>query len=68
MIISTKPTHVNAELLKIFEAPGGKGNVVQELPLFTTVTLVKIENGWVLIAKDGKALGYVAGATLHKLN
>jgi hypothetical protein len=42
--------------------------VLQELPPFTTVTLVKTEQGWVLIAKDGKALGYVPEAQLHKLN
>jgi hypothetical protein len=66
--IPIKPTHVNSELLAIFGDPGGKGAVVHRLPAFTTVTLIRSENGWVLIAKDGKALGYVAEAKLHKLN
>ena len=68
IVIPIKPTHVNTELLAIFKEAGGKGAVVQQLPPFTTVTLVKTEKGWVLIAKDGKALGYVAEAKLHKLN
>ena len=41
---------------------------MQQLPPFTTVTLVKNERGWVLIARDGKVLGYAAEAKLHKLN
>ena len=41
---------------------------VAELPPFTIVTLVKSDQGWVLIARDGKLLGYAAEAKLHKLN
>jgi hypothetical protein len=47
---------------------GGQGNVITELPPFTTVTLVKREQGWALVAKDGKVLGYVADASQRKLN
>ncbi len=68
IIIPIKPTHVSTELLQIFKEAGGAGGIVQQLPPFTTVTLVKSERGWVLIARDGKALGYVAEAKLHKLN
>jgi Caspase domain/WD domain, G-beta repeat len=68
IIIPVKPTHVNTELLQIFKEAGGAGGVVQRLPPFTTVTLVKSDGRWVLIARDGKALGYVAEAKLHKLN
>jgi WD40 repeat protein len=68
VIIPIKPTHVNTELLQIFKQPGGGGAVVHQLPPFTTVTLVKSEQGWVLIARDGKALGYAAETKLHKLN
>ena len=68
MIISTKPTHVNTDPLRVFKEAGDRGAVVTELPPFSTVTLVKSEQGWVLIAKDGKALGYVAERTLRKLN
>jgi WD40 repeat protein len=67
-IIPFKPTHVNVEPLEIFRAPGGGAPVIQQLPPFTTVTLVKTDHGWVLIAKNGRALGYVAEAKLQKLN
>ena len=67
-ILSTKPTHVSAEPLQIFKEARGGGTIVQELPPFTTVTLIKSEQGWVLIAKDGKLLGYVAETKLRKLN
>jgi WD40 repeat protein len=68
MIVSSKPTHVNTELLKIFKEAGDAGAVVKELQPFSTVTLVKTEKGWSLIAKDGKVLGYVAETNLRKLN
>ena len=68
LVISTKPTHINSELLRVFKEPGGKGIVVQQLAPFTPVTMVRTEQGWVLIAKDGKALGYVGAVMLHKLN
>ena len=54
--------------MQIFKEAGGTGGIVQQLPPFTTVTLVKSDHGWVLIARDGKVLGYVAEAKLHKLN
>jgi hypothetical protein len=68
IIIPVKPTHVSTELLQIFKEAGGAGGIVQQLPPFTTVTLVKSDGRWVLIARDGKALGYAAQAKLHKLN
>jgi WD40 repeat protein len=68
MIISTTPTHVNVELLRVFKEVGGRGAAITELPPFSTVTLVKSEQGWALIAKEGKALGYVADGSLKKLH
>ena len=68
IIVPIKPTHVSTELLQVFKEAGGTGDVVQQLPPFTTVTLVKSDQGWVLIARDGKLLGYAAEAKLHKLN
>jgi TRAP transporter TAXI family solute receptor len=65
---SSKPTHVSTGPLQIFKEAGGKGTIVQQLPPFTTVTLVKSQQGWVLIAKDGTLLGYVAESKLRKLN
>jgi WD40 repeat protein len=68
IIIPIKPTHVSTELLSIFQEAGGRSAAVQQLPPFTTVTLVKSDRGWLLIARDGKLLGYAAEAKLHKLN
>ena len=68
IVIPVRPTHVSTELLQIFKEAGGSGGIVQQLPPFTTVTLVKSDRGWGLIARDGKALGYVAETKLHKLN
>jgi hypothetical protein len=68
MIISTTPTHVNPELVQVFQEIGGHGTVVTTLDPYTTVTLVKSEHGWALIAKEGKAIGYVADGSLKKLH
>jgi uncharacterized caspase-like protein len=68
VIVPIKPTHVSTERLAIFKEAGGTGTVVEQLPPFTTVTLVKSDAGWVLIARDGKVLGYVAETKLHRLN
>jgi WD40 repeat protein/uncharacterized caspase-like protein len=68
VIIPIKPTHVSAEPLAIFQEAGGSGAAIGELLPFRTVTLVKGEGGWALIAREGKVLGYVAEAKLKKLD
>jgi uncharacterized caspase-like protein len=68
IIIPVRPTHVSTELLLVFKEAGGAGGVVHQLAPFSTVTLMKSDRGWALIARDGKALGYAAEAKLHKLN
>ena len=67
IIISTAPTHVVTELVEVLKTDDAAGVVVQQLQPFTTVTLVKTEQGWAFVAKDGKALGYVPAAKLHIL-
>jgi hypothetical protein len=67
LIISTTPTHVVSELVEVLKSEDATGLVVQKLEPFTSVTLVRSENGWALIAKDGKALGYVTANKLHAL-
>ena len=66
MVISTRPTHVGVEPLQIFKEASQDSEPVEKLPPFTSVTLVKAEQGWALVARQGKALGYVAEAKLHK--
>ncbi len=68
VIVPIKPTHVSAEPLQIFKEAGGSGAAIGELLPFRTVTLVKGESGWALVARDGKVLGYVAEAKLNKLD
>jgi hypothetical protein len=67
MIISTAPTHIVTELVEVLSQARALGEVSQQLQPFTTVTLVKAEKGWALVAKDGKTLGYVDADKLHKL-
>jgi WD40 repeat protein len=59
VIIPSKTTHYTKELLQVFKEAGG-GAIAKELPPNFGVTVVRSENGWVLIARDGKAIGYVA--------
>ncbi|MBO0756895.1 MAG: caspase family protein, partial [Bradyrhizobiaceae bacterium] len=68
IVIPVTPTHVTTELLQVFKEAGGSGEIVRQLPRFTTVTLLQSNRGWALIAKDGTVLGYAAEAKLHKLN
>ena len=60
MIISPAPTHVVSEPVEVLKSAGATGSVVQKLDPVTTWTLIRTDQGWALVAKDGKALGYVA--------
>ena len=62
-----KPTHVVIQPAEVFAGTEGK-TVVRKLNPGTTVTLVKTDKGFVLIAKDGKLLGYVAQAALAAMH
>ena len=57
--------------LKVSPCPRGCQRTLEhgigEVAAHHQVTLVKTEQGWALVAKDGKALGYVAAERLHKL-
>jgi WD40 repeat protein/uncharacterized caspase-like protein len=70
--VPTKPTHivVTSTPMEIFEtiaAEGPKGPISQKLMMGTPVVVMKSANGWDLIARDGKPLGYVAHAGLAPL-
>lgn len=68
IIIPTKPTHVSTEAVSLFQQQSGTAAAVGQLQPFTVVTLVKREPGWLLVAREGKLLGYAPEAKLHKLN
>ncbi len=58
-----RPTHVVIQPVEVLEQPKSTASVSKLAP-GTLVTLVKSEQGWVLVAKDGKSLGYVASHAL----
>ncbi|MBZ0148457.1 MAG: caspase family protein [Pseudorhodoplanes sp.] len=57
--IPRKATHVVIQTTEVFTAPQGKASV-QKLEPGTLVTLIRTEQGWMLVAKDGNMIGYVA--------
>jgi hypothetical protein len=57
---STRPTHVVIAPAEVFSGAGGRGASVQRLAPGTLVTLVETAQGWILVARDGKTVGYVA--------
>lgn len=64
--LATKPTHVviSANPIDVYEEAFLAGRTVQKLTGGTLITVIKTENGWSLIAKDGRQIGYVAGGNL----
>jgi hypothetical protein len=55
----TKATHVVIEPVKVRIGASAKSAAVTELAPATLIVVVRTENGWSLIARDGKILGYV---------
>jgi WD40 repeat protein len=64
---STKPTHVVITPVDVFAEAAGKGTTKEKLPAGTLLTLMRTEQGWVLVAKDGKQLGYVSADHLARV-
>jgi uncharacterized caspase-like protein/WD40 repeat protein len=62
--LPSKPTHVVVAPADVFKEAGGAEAAIAKLAPGTSVAIVRTEAGWTLVAKDGKALGYVAGASL----
>jgi hypothetical protein len=51
----------------MFREAGGQGESILELAPATTFAVVKTENGWSIVARDGKVLGYVDDAKIKRL-
>ena len=62
--ISKKPTHMVIKQSDLFKEAGGVKPVARKLKPGTMITLVRTEKGWALVARDGKALGYVPTGNL----
>lgn len=65
-VISRKPTHVVTRTVDVFAEPS-KGPAVQKLDPGTVVTLVRTDQGWMLVARNGAVLGYVEGSALVQM-
>jgi hypothetical protein len=62
-VIARKPTHVTIRGSEVFAQPATAA-ATQKFEPGTLVTLDQTEQGWLLAAKDGRAVGYVAAANL----
>nr|WP_319383288.1 caspase family protein [uncultured Roseibium sp.] len=63
-IIPTTPTHVVIQPTNILAEAVNEATVVMELKPGAAVRLISSEDGWSLIARDGKELGYLAATSL----
>lgn len=57
--VPSNPTHVVLEAVDVFAEAGGRGAVVLKLKAASSFAVVRSEKGWSLIARDGKAIGYI---------
>jgi WD40 repeat protein/uncharacterized caspase-like protein len=65
--IPTKPTHVVIAPVDIKSGASQAASTLSQLAPGTQVYLMRTENGWTLIARDGQKLGYVREGALVRL-
>lgn len=65
--ISKVPTHVVVKSSGLFSEAAGEGTEIRKLNPGTLVTLVETTDGWALVAKDGKTLGFVPDGSLARM-
>jgi uncharacterized caspase-like protein/WD40 repeat protein len=65
--VATQPTHKVAAVTKLQIQPAFGARGIRKLDADTRLTAVKNEQGWVLVARDGRLLGYVAQRDLTPL-
>jgi uncharacterized caspase-like protein len=58
-VVPTRPTHVLIAPAQVRQAANDNAPTLIELPPGTQIRLVETANGWILVARDGKRLGYV---------
>jgi hypothetical protein len=66
-VIPSKPTHVVIQATEVFAAPHA-GISIQKLEPGTLVALIRTEQGWTLVARNGSILGFVAEEELAPLH
>lgn len=62
-----RPTHVVIAPAEVYSDFADTSVKVEALVPGTMVTLVKTEQGWVLVAREGKVIGYVADSKLARV-
>lgn len=68
MIISSTPTHFVIEPIDVLKAAAADAaSAGQKLEPGATITALKTEGDWTLVARKGELLGYVPQSKLHKL-
>jgi hypothetical protein len=60
-------THVVIEKATVRQTADGLGELSTELPAGTQVRIVETAEGWALVARDGKRLGYIEAKKLATL-
>jgi hypothetical protein len=65
--VASKPTHVVIVPTPVRRAANATGPAVMQLSPGQQVILVESAGGWVLVARDGKNLGYIEAKALAKL-
>ncbi len=66
--IPIKSTHVVIMPADLFAEAGGGGATLRQLKPGAQVTLVRTQQGWTLVAKDGRMLGYLAESALAPMH
>lgn len=66
-IVPAKPTHVVIAPSRLRQAPNADAAVIIELTAGTQVQFVETAEGWVLVARGGKNLGYIEARNLARL-
>jgi uncharacterized caspase-like protein len=64
LTIAAKPTHTLSAASELLIQPAFGAVSVRKLDANTAVTLVKSEDGWTLVAREGWPIGYVAAGGL----
>lgn len=66
-VADSKPTHQLAQTAQLAIRPGAGQTAVRSLNAKTPITVLKSENGWSLVAQQGRPVGYVATKDLAPL-
>jgi len=65
--IPSKPTHVVIAPATVRQSANESAAVIIELSAGTQVRLIESAGGWVLVAREGKRLGYLDGKMVAPL-